>query len=338
MKYLKALAYFIFLVLQAILYKWIIYVINLIKWLLEIIKRWFEKRKLPRYLKKSSQQQCIKVSDPAYKRPDPLIYDQYYLMSQGLAVTWDNPDITLFKGGVEVINNVLVPDTEYEIVARIWNNSFEAPIVDLPVNFSFLSFGIGTTSHFIDNTKINLGVKGGINHPAFAKIKWKTPALAGHYCIQVSFYWADDLNPNNNLGQENITVSTMHSPATFTFQLHNNTNNVQRYHFEADTYTIPTPRDCTEQRDKKNIQRYTRQMPGTVNEVDPVHNRNNYPLPADWEINFDPSMPELMPDEEITINVKVTAPDSFHGSKQINIHGFNQSGLSGGISVQVIHN
>ena len=34
---------------------------------------------------------CIQLPPDVYKRADPLIYSQYYLMAQGLAVTWDNP-------------------------------------------------------------------------------------------------------------------------------------------------------------------------------------------------------------------------------------------------------
>ncbi len=30
---------------------------------------------------------CIELPPEIYKRPDPLLYSQYYLMSQGLAVT-----------------------------------------------------------------------------------------------------------------------------------------------------------------------------------------------------------------------------------------------------------
>ena len=41
----------------------------------------------------------IYVPPHTYKRPDPMIYSQYYLASKGIAVTWDNPDIQLFDGG-----------------------------------------------------------------------------------------------------------------------------------------------------------------------------------------------------------------------------------------------
>ena len=32
------------------------------------------------------------IRPDVYRRADPMIYSQFYLMEQGLAVTWDNPD------------------------------------------------------------------------------------------------------------------------------------------------------------------------------------------------------------------------------------------------------
>jgi hypothetical protein len=46
---------------------------------------------------------CQHVPAHIYKRPDPMIYSQQYLMSLGLAVTWQNPDIHLELGGVPVV-------------------------------------------------------------------------------------------------------------------------------------------------------------------------------------------------------------------------------------------
>ena len=139
-------------------------------------------------------------------------------MSLGLAVTWDNPDIQLYENSAPVSSSQLKADTDYEIVARIWNNSTEAPVVNLPVHFTYMSFGVGTQSHGIGDTQVNLGVKGGSNHPAFAHMLWHTPAAAGHYCIRVNLDWNDDANPNNNLGQENTNVVQAHSPGSSTFR------------------------------------------------------------------------------------------------------------------------
>jgi hypothetical protein len=111
--------------------------------------------------------------------PDPLIYDQYYLMSLGLPISWENPDISIWLGGAPVAPSGLESDTTYEVVARIWNNSIDAPIAGLQVVFSYLSFGVGTQSNPIGQTTVNLGVKGGPDQPAFAFMPWTTGTRAG---------------------------------------------------------------------------------------------------------------------------------------------------------------
>jgi len=79
-----------------------------------------------------------------YRKPDPMIYDQYFLMSFGIAVTWDNPDIHLERPlGTRVSSHDLLPATTYHVVARVWNLSETAPAPRLPVRFSYLRFGIG---------------------------------------------------------------------------------------------------------------------------------------------------------------------------------------------------
>ena len=52
---------------------------------------------------------------------------------QGLAVTWNNPDIQLYENGVAVSSSSLKPNADYVIDATIYNNSTEAPAVGLPV-------------------------------------------------------------------------------------------------------------------------------------------------------------------------------------------------------------
>jgi hypothetical protein len=79
-----------------------------------------------------------------------VIYSQKYLLSLGLAVTWDNPDLALLKNGVQVSEGEPLPNTEYKIQATIRNNSYNAPIVGLNVDFSFLRFGVTTISTPID--------------------------------------------------------------------------------------------------------------------------------------------------------------------------------------------
>lgn len=83
-------------------------------------------------------------------------------MGLGLAVSWQNPDIKIYKDGISVASAYdLQPSRTYEIRARIWNSSTEAVVSGLTVVFSYLSFGAQTKSNFIGNTIVDLGVKGG---------------------------------------------------------------------------------------------------------------------------------------------------------------------------------
>ena len=268
---------------------------------------------------------CIPMSHPAFKVPDPLIYSQEYIAGLGHAVTWDNPDIVLRKDGVDVPSAQLQPDTVYEIVARIWNNSPDAPIVDLPVSFSYLAFGIGTQSHAITDPQkpalVTLGVKGGPNHPAFAVAIWRTPPTAGHYCIQVRLDPASDANYGNNLGQENTQVGQAESPADFAFILRNSTPKRATVRFEADSYTLPNPPACG----RRGRPAFNRQ----------AHARARYPVPAGWRVDIDPPSPLLEPGQERAIAVTITPPVEFVGTRAFNINAFTPWSLLGGVTLHV---
>jgi hypothetical protein len=240
-------------------------------------------------------------------------------MKLGLAVTWDNPDIVLRKNGVAIPSSQLELETEYEIVARIWNNSTEAPVIGLPVNFAYLSFGAGTISHPIGVTSVDLGVKGGASHPAFASLKWKTPNTPGHYCIQVWFDWADDINPENNYGQENTNVGIAQSPATFKFTLRNDTKDKQNYRFKVDTYKIPPLAPCVDGHIKQE------------------HLARHFPIPPGWSVTIDPEHPLLNPGEEQTIRVEITPPDGFSGVQAFNVNAYHRLGPAGGVTLYVEH-
>ena len=340
MNILKRLLEYLLAVIKAILYGWIHALRELIRDLIQRCRLAKARRDLPGRLGKAAPSPCVPISDPALKRPDPMIYSQFYLMSQGFAVTWDNPDIQLELGGVPVSSGDLLPDTEYEIVARIWNNSTEAPVVGLPVTFWFLSFGAGTVANPIGKTYVNLGVKGGINHPAFARMKWRTPAQSGHYCLRVWFEWLDDLNPFNNLGQENTTVAEAQSPATFTFTLRNDDRERHVFRFEVDTYTLPPRPDCDrQQRPREEAQdrdlALLRTRPGTIRHVPPEHDRKNHPLPPGWTVAFNPETVVLAHDQSMPITVNVTPPESFAGSTTLNINALHEHGLAGGVTVEI---
>jgi hypothetical protein len=312
------------LILQSLVYGWVIAVRNL--W--TVICRLYRlslRRKHRGRAGRASRNRCVPISDPAFVRPDPLIYDQYYLTSLGLAVTWDNPDIQLYLNGSPVSSSLLQPATPYEIVAQVWNNSTDAPVVALPVAFSYLDFGMGTVSVPIGSTQVDLGVKGGPNCPAFVTMTWITPTTPGHYCIQVLLEPVDDINLNNNLGQENTNVGTAHSPAVFTLTLRNNTRLTQSYSFEVDAYTPPAlePCDGAANGEKERSARIAR------------HQRGLDPVPAGWNVNIDPAAPTITTGQSIPLTVTVTPPGGFAGDQTFNVNAFHTDGLAGGVTLTV---
>lgn|SRR5271169_4233013 len=307
--------------LKTLLYGWTVALVELWRLLCHLLKQWCgrrHKRKVP------SRHRCIPINNPAFVRPDPMIYDQYYLTSLGLAVTWDNPDIQLYLNGTPVSSSLLLQGTTYEVVAQIWNNSTDAPVVGMPVAFSFLEFGVGTTSVPIGATQIDLGVKGGPNCPAYASMLWTTPTTPGHYCIQVLLQPADDTNTQNNLGQENTNVGTAHSPAVFTFTLRNDTDRPQTYNFAVDAYVPGTPDPCGATNSAKDrAARVAR------------HRRGVQPVPPGWQITMVPETPTLDPDQSAVITITAAPPAGFTGNQVLNVNAFHPAGIAGGVTLTV---
>jgi hypothetical protein len=268
---------------------------------------------------KKQPQSCC-VCPPALKQPDPLIYCQYYLLSLGFPVTWDNPDIYVFEGSALVNPDQLKANTAYTVVARIWNNSTEVPVVNLNVAFSFLSFGMGTKSNPIGSSTTDLSVKGLPGCPAFASIAWTTPAALGHYCIQVLLLPPDDSNWLNNLGQRNIHVTQPQSPAQFTFAVGNHEGPRRRVvRFTVDAYSIPPLLRCGD----KPAHRHRE-----VSKVAP-------PVPAGWSVTLSPDQFELAPGEERTVQAEITPPAGFTGSVPINVTGWDGARVFGGVTLTV---
>jgi hypothetical protein len=302
--------------------------------------------RLPGRAAKGADSHCIPIRHPSYRQPDPLIYDQYFLMGLGLAVTWDNPDIELRRGGVAVSSSEIRPDTEYEIVARIWNGSTDAPVVNLPVYFSYLEFGIGTTAHQIDGGKpshVDLGVKGGANCPAFSTKVWRTPSIPGHYCLQVFLDWLDDANPLNNLGQENLAIGVVHSPAQFNFLLRNAGDERRAFRFETDTYGLPELPPCSEAKRPTQSDLSARAVQPAayrlLPELDPQvrarHSREAYRLGEGWHVEIDPAEPVLDPGGQISIRVTVTVPTGFVGKQPVNVRALHGNASIGGVTLVV---
>ncbi|GGT26744.1 hypothetical protein GCM10014713_19960 [Streptomyces purpureus] len=296
---------------------WLLLVLGWVGWLLK------ELRRLCRLAGREVPRPADGVVPPwAYRQPDPLIYSQQYLDAQGLAFTWDNPDIHVELAsapGTPVDAHALQPDTDHVVVARIWNGSTTGPAPGLPVRVSYLAFGVGTTRHDIGMTKVDLPVKAASGCPAFASVPWRTPAAAGHYCLQVELLWDDDAEPGNNLGQSNTDVKALNSPhAAFTFPLRNDRANRAVVTLTADGYAIPPVEPCGQ--DRSPLDR---------------HRPERWPVPRGWQVAVEPSRTELAPGEETEVTVDVTAPDGFAGRQAINVRAGTDNGLLGGVTLYV---
>jgi hypothetical protein len=260
-----------------------------------------------------------------YRRPDPMIYDQYYLQSLGLAVTWNNPDIHLERPlGTPVSSHDLAPNTQYHVISRIWNLSEKAPAPHLPVQVSYLTFGIGTKKTTFAETTVNLPVKGSPGLPVYADVMWTTPPDPGHYCLQVELIWppADDENPANNLGQHNTDVKTAHSPATFQFPVRNDhLTRTRQITLVADAYEIPPQPGCDDA--PRGQQAAAR------------HDPRSFAVPDGWQVEIAPSELALEPQREETVSVTITPPDGFTGRRPFNVNAFDGAELLGGVTLYV---
>ncbi len=295
---------------RILLYGWAISLARLLKLL-------FRKRR-----RKPARTHCVPIDHPAFVRPDPLLYSQRHLLAQGLAVTYNNPDIALFRNGVPVGSDDLIAGTTYVVQARIWNDSFDAPVVNMPVHFSFLSFGVATQSHPIGSSTVDVGVKGGANQPGFTSVVWTTPTTPGHYCLEVLLDPVDDRDPSNNLGYENTSVSAAQSPALFEFSLRNDTRRPQRYRFETDAYRIPPRGACPPA------------LPPLERRLGP-HRRDRHPIPAGFHVLIEPDAPSLAVDETISVRVTIDPPAGFTGRQPFNVNVFHQHGFAGGVTLIV---
>lgn len=326
---MKKIIHFLWTAISFLLYKWLVVIIRLIT---RICKAWKKRKKdkkeIPRRIRRATKSKCVPIRHPNYHKPDPMIYSQSYLMEQGLAVTWDNPDIQLYLKGNPVSSEALEPDTEYEIVARCWNASYDAPVVGMPVKFSYLDFGAGAININIGQTFTSLGVIGGSDNPNYAKVPWKTPSVSGHYCLQVRLEWTDDKNPKNNLGQENTNVVEAHSPAVFDFKVRNDDTKEHRFRVEADAYTIPPGLLCDE----------IKKLGDRKNEIIRERNsRKNFPVPAGWAITYIDPVFSLAAGAERMVNVQVRPPAGFTGSKPFNFNVFDERNvLTGGVTATIV--
>ena len=214
----------------------------LLRLLWALLKRLFGKE----CEKPNDRDKCGEIPPNVKRKPDPCLYDQFYLQSLGYSVTWDNPDIWVtLPDGTPVNSYDLQPSTNYLVNAQIHDASFD-PALATQVRCLYRPWSFNSP----DRVPVELNVDGTekivvLHIPPWsqriAQFHWRTPGAPGHYCLQVECYHPDDKNPNNNLGQENTQVvggqagQLIHAEAL----LFNRLETARRMLIAADHYTIP---------------------------------------------------------------------------------------------------
>ncbi len=151
---------------------------------------------------------CIYLPGRITDKPDPCIYDQFLLMALGLPVTWANPDFTILLNGVPQDTYHLVEGTPYDLVITVHNSSRTRAALGTRVDLLWMEFGAGgAVKHPIATKFVDVPVWPGVANVPFT---WTTPG-PGHYCLQAQLAHPNDLNPANNLGQNNTQVYAAHS-------------------------------------------------------------------------------------------------------------------------------
>jgi hypothetical protein len=195
-------------------------------------------------------ERCNELPPHVKRKPDPCLYSQTWLMAQGLAVTWDNPDIWVSElDGTPVSSDALQAAHDYLVHARIHDASFD-PALATQVRCLYRPWSFNSPNRVPVEVNPDGSEHVVIVHIApwsseVAVFRWRTPAQGGHYCLQVECFHPDDKNPNNNLGQENTTVigaSAAGMAITDQLDLFNTGRLAEQFVIAADGYVIPDGR------------------------------------------------------------------------------------------------
>jgi hypothetical protein len=268
---------------------------------------------------------CLPIPSGVYLRPDACIYSQQYLMSVGMAVTWDNPDVTL----TDALNNVvgshdLKPSTPYTVTASIHNRKNDTPVPSMPVVFKLIGFGVsGPTVQDIGSTVVDLPVRGAPGEPARASVTWTTPPTPGHYCIVIEAVVTDDANPLDNVGQHNTVVQGVArgQAIVLRFPVHNPLQGARTFAVRLHSYQLPT-----EPLVRGGLGEHARRAAGAAStggsrgpresdasllaRVVAANRAELFPAPPEWEPAVSQAEVTVEPDRPVELVFTATVPNS----------------------------
>jgi len=247
---------FLVALLRLIVFVIVFFLVLLLK-LLEGIKWVLHTRNL--FEEEVEKEACGGVPEPLIRRPDPCIYSQALLLSQGLPVTWDNPDIWMAPasnpGAIEPDSYHLQDDTDYIVSVQVHNASTD-PAINVQVRLVYRPWSFNSP----DFVPVELDANGQeafryadvpAMGAAIVQFRWRTPSVppgeSAHYCLQAQLSHPMDTNTANNVGQENTNVYSQNpgfvSPgevAEIDVPLFNLGRRARTVRFRWDAYQIKT--------------------------------------------------------------------------------------------------
>jgi len=227
---------------------------GLIEWLCDFLKRMNLKEE------EEDKDECNPPSpEGVMRRPDPCIYSQSFLASQGLPVTWNNPDIRVAKASTP---NVIEPDsfhlegdTDYIVSVQCHNASTDLAL-GVKVRLLYRPWSFNSPDLLpVDVNSSGQEVVRFVNIPGMgstiALFNWHTPipppGETQHFCLQAHLSHPMDINLENNMGQENTNVHSANPGHVAAGELvevdvplFNSARRDRQFAFTADAYAIDT--------------------------------------------------------------------------------------------------
>jgi hypothetical protein len=228
-------------------------IVRLFEWLREFVRRMNLKEE-------TEEDKCNRpLPEEVTRRPDPCIYSQQYLASQGVAVTWNNPDIWMAKASapnvVEPDSYHLDADTDYIVSVRCHNASTDLA-TGVKVRLLYRPWSFNSPDLLpVDTTADGQEVVRFANIPgmgaAVVHFNWHTPTAppgeSRHFCLQAHLSHPMDINLENNMGQENTNVHSANPGHVAAGEivdvdvpLFNNGRLQGQFAFRADAYAVDT--------------------------------------------------------------------------------------------------
>ncbi len=274
---------------------------------------------------------CVYIPERISNRPDPCLYSQFLLMQLGQPVTWDNPDVALFLGGVEQNTYDLTVNTHYEVRITVHNASREKPAVGTQVAIRWIEFGAGALiRHPIANLAATVPVWPGT---ITLTTDWQTPATPGHYCIEIELSHPQDANPANNRGWNNTQVKAAGSEVQVPIRIFN-----QWVAGPPPTDVVPRTLAMPSDANPWNLVELTVDSyvfhDAIGKDADP--NSMFEPRPPAWPARVAPNLFHFGPDETYRdVLLIVDAPDTPGPPEAFNVSGRQGGAPIGGVTVTV---